>query len=91
VRLLGNGSLAERGENHFNERIFKERNDDYRFYNHIDTSREWMNKLAAPDLIEETAPMKWIASMLQVKPGLRPTANALCTSISSDPRTLLSV
>jgi heat shock protein 1/8 len=64
--------------------FFKNRNDDYRFYNNIGTAREWMARLAAPELTEELAPMKWITGMLQERPALRPTAFTLYSAISPD-------
>jgi serine/threonine protein kinase len=62
--------------------LFKGRNSDYRFYNNIDTTREWLKKLSGSTPIDETRPLNWIASMLQENADLRPSALALYNSIT---------
>jgi len=61
---------------------FKNRNDEYRFYNNRDTSWEWMGRLPAPDLVVNTAPVKWIVLMAQKNAKDRPTAFELSSAIS---------
>jgi serine/threonine protein kinase len=54
--------------------FFKSRKDNYRYYDNLDSAKEWTKRLAKLGLEEDSVPVEWIANMLEVDPKERPTA-----------------
>jgi serine/threonine protein kinase len=61
---------------------FKDRNDHYRFYGNIDTSKEWIEMLRHLGSDMDNEPLNWVGRMLDQNPESRPTALALFADIN---------
>ncbi|KAI9761190.1 MAG: hypothetical protein M1835_008215 [Candelina submexicana] len=60
---------------------FTECNNNYRFYNNIDASRQWMSLLRVASHVFDNVLLDWTTSMLSLEPELRPTAASIFYTI----------
>jgi len=61
--------------------FFKQRNDNARFYDNMESVKAWITRLTETGLEEDTLPVTWVSDMLQRDHDKRPTASSLFTSI----------
>lgn len=57
--------------------FFKQKNDNYRYYDNLETAKKWTKHLADLGSVEDSVPVQWIAGMLQRDPDKRLTAHEL--------------